>query len=84
MLLKSLFIFPFSFTYVVFCSKTINLAKLFSELDKKGCYLMLTNSKNKEILKLYNNYDIQIFDTKRIISKIGSKRTGKDILVKNF
>ena len=62
----------------------INLAKLFSELDKKGCYLILTNSKNKEILKLYNNYNIQIFDTQRIINKIGSKRTGKDILVKNF
>lgn len=62
----------------------IELSEYFKKLDKKGCYLILTNSNNKKILDLYKGYKINIFNTKRNISSKGQKRTGQDIIVTNF
>jgi len=60
------------------------LANLYKELDKKGCYLILTNSNSDEIINLYKNYKIDVHNTKRNINSIGNKRVGKDIIVTNF
>jgi len=60
------------------------LAILYEELDKKGCYLILTNSNTPEILKLYNKFNIKILNTKRNINSKGNLRTGKDIIVTNY
>ena len=62
----------------------IKLAKLFEELSKRGCYLILTNSSSSKILDLYKNFNIKIFDTKRNINSKGNKRFGKDIIVTNY
>ena len=60
------------------------LANLYEELDKKGCYLILTNSNSPEILKLYKKFNIKILNTKRNINSKGNLRTGKDIIVTNY
>ena len=62
----------------------IELSEHYKELDKKGCYLILTNSNNEIINKLYREYKIRIIKTKRNINSNGSKRTGEDIIITNF
>jgi len=61
-----------------------NLANLYKELDKKGCFLILTNSNSDRVIDLYKNYNISIYSTKRNINRDGNKRVGKDIIVTNF
>ena len=61
-----------------------NLANLYKELDRRGCYLILTNSNSERIIDLYKNYKISIYSTKRNINNVGNKRVGKDIIVTNF
>ena len=60
------------------------LANLFEELNKRGCYLILTNSNSSEVIKLYKKFNIKIFNTKRNINIKGNLRTGKDIIVTNY
>ena len=62
----------------------IELSENFKQLDKKGCYLILTNSNNEIIKKLYRGFKIKIIKTKRNINSKGSKRTGEDIIITNF
>jgi DNA adenine methylase len=62
----------------------IKLSEYYKKLDKKGCYLILTNSNNEIINKLYREYKIRIIKTKRNINSNGSKRTGEDIIITNF
>lgn len=62
----------------------VELSAYYNELDKKGCYLILTNSNNEIITKLYNKFKIKIIKTKRNINSKGSKRTGEDIVITNF
>jgi len=62
----------------------IELSENYKELDKKGCYLILTNSNNEIINKLYREYKIRIIKTKRNINSNGLKRTGEDIIITNF
>ncbi|KAF1293544.1 Dam family site-specific DNA-(adenine-N6)-methyltransferase [Candidatus Enterococcus leclercqii] len=53
-------------------------------LTELGCYVMLTNSAHPLILDLYKDFDIQVFETKRMINSNAAKRTGQDIIVKNY
>ena len=62
----------------------VKLAKIFKKLDRKGCYLILTNSNSPEIHKLYKDYNIEVVSTKRNINSKGNKRTGEDIIVSNY
>ena len=62
----------------------VELSKYYKKLDKKGCYLILTNSNHEIIKKLYNDFKIKIIKTKRNINSKGSKRTGEDIVITNF
>lgn len=59
----------------------IELAILFQQLVKKGCYVMLTNSNHPFILDLYKDYHIETIQTKRLISSDPKTRTGIDIIV---
>ncbi|MFW9945460.1 MAG: DNA adenine methylase [Candidatus Odinarchaeota archaeon] len=52
----------------------IKLFKLFKELDKKGCQLLLSNSYCDFILDLYEDYRIVTLKAKRAINSISSKR----------
>ena len=62
----------------------VELSKYYKKLDKKGCYLILTNSNHEIIKKFYNDFKIKIIKTKRNINSKGSKRTGEDIVITNF
>lgn len=62
----------------------IRLAKVFKELDKKGCLLMLTNHNTKLIRDLYSDYKIEVVDVKRNINSNGNNRTGKEVIITNY
>jgi DNA adenine methylase len=61
------------------------LAALFSELDKRGCQLMLSNSDTDFIRKLYKDFNINTLQASRSINSAGSGR-GKvsEVLVTNY
>lgn len=61
------------------------LAKVFRELDKKGCKIMLSNSDTEFIRNLYKGYHINIVRAKRLINCDASKR-GKinELVITNY
>lgn len=65
----------------------VRLRDLFTELDKKGCYVMLSNSSTPLIHDLYKDYkeNIQIVGAKRSINSKGSGRGKVDeVLITNY
>ena len=64
----------------------VELSEIFKELDKKGCYVMLSNSNTEFIKKLYANYRIQEIKANRFINCKANRR-GKsniEVLITNF
>jgi len=63
----------------------IRLAKVFKELDKKGCYVMLSNHNTILINDLYKDFNIHVIEAKRNINSDGKKR-GKveEVIVTNY
>ena len=61
------------------------LAKVFKELDKRGCYVMLSNHNTILINELYKDFNIHIIEAKRNINANGKKR-GKveEVIITNF
>lgn len=59
----------------------VKLRDEFDRLVQLGCHVLLTNSDHPTILELYNNYEIRIIETKRLISSNPETRVGKDIIV---
>jgi len=61
------------------------LAKVFKELDKKGCKVMLSNSDTKFIKDLYKEFNINFVKASRMINCQGDKR-GKinEIVITNY
>ncbi|WP_300559808.1 Dam family site-specific DNA-(adenine-N6)-methyltransferase [Companilactobacillus sp.] len=59
----------------------IKLAEEVDRLYSMGCNVMLTNSNHPFITELYKKYDIQVFDTKRLINSKSDRRNGQDIIV---
>ena len=61
------------------------LANVFDKLDKKGCYVMLSNSDTKFIKELYSKHDIHFVQATRMINCNGDKR-GKinEVVVINY
>ncbi len=63
----------------------LRLYEVYQELDKQGCKVMLSNSYNKFILKLYQNYKIITVDAKRAINSDATKRGEiKEVLIMNY
>ncbi|MEM3452133.1 MAG: DNA adenine methylase [Candidatus Hadarchaeum sp.] len=62
------------------------LAEVFCNLDKKGCYVLLSNSGLDIVKDLYRKFDITEIKAKRLInSKAERREIGvSEILVKNF
>jgi len=50
------------------------LTKVFKTLDKKGCYVMESNSETRFIKKLYADFKIHVVTARRMINCDGSKR----------
>ena len=59
----------------------VNLKEEFDRLVEMGCHVVLTNSDHPIILELYQDYEIKIIETKRLISSNPKTRNGKDIIV---
>ncbi|HVS94532.1 MAG TPA: Dam family site-specific DNA-(adenine-N6)-methyltransferase [Mucilaginibacter sp.] len=59
----------------------IELSILFKELVNKGCFVILTNSEHPLIFELYQDFQIEIVETKRLISSNPSTRKGVDLIV---
>lgn len=63
----------------------IRLAKVYSELANRGCYVMLSNHNTKLIKDLYSEYNIYVIAAKRNINSNGKKR-GKveEVIITNY
>ena len=61
------------------------LAKVFKDLDKRGCYVMLSNHNTSLINDLYKGFNIHVIEAKRNINSNGKKR-GKveEVIITNF
>lgn len=61
------------------------LSDVFRKLDKKGCYVMLSNHNTKLINELYKGYNIHVIEAKRNINSNGKKR-GKveEVIITNY
>ncbi|MBN2230287.1 MAG: DNA adenine methylase [Candidatus Thorarchaeota archaeon] len=66
-------------------SEQERLAKVFESLDRKGCFVMESNSATKAIRDLYSHFNILEVNASRAISADGSKR-GKisELLITNY
>lgn len=62
-------------------SDHVELSKMIDELHERGCYVLLTNSNHPLVQKLYEQYKIEIIQTKRHISCRGDSRNGEDVIV---
>lgn len=63
----------------------VRLFALFEKLDKKGCYIMLSNHNTKLIRDLYKNYNINVIKAKRNINANGKKRGNvEEVLITNY
>ncbi len=63
----------------------VRLKDLFVELDKRGCFVLLSNSNTEFIRRLYNGYKQEEILAGRSINSVGSKR-GKilELAVRNY
>ncbi len=61
------------------------LAEVFKKLDKKGCYVMLSNHNTTLIKELYKNFNIKVIKANRNINANGKKR-GKveEVIITNY
>ncbi len=63
----------------------IKLFKVFKKLDKKGCFVALSNSDTSFIKELYKEYDINIVNANRFInSKSNGRGKISEVLVRNY
>lgn len=60
------------------------LAMDIRDLHERGCKLMLTNSNHPLVLELYKDFNIEVFQTKRMINKNGNNRIGEDVIVRTY
>ncbi len=60
------------------------LARLFKELDKKGCKLMLTNHNTLLINELYKEFNIDVVSVKRMINSDAKNRKGEETIIYNY
>lgn len=60
------------------------LAALYCDLTKRGCYCMLTNHNTELINSLYAKFTIEVIQVRRSINSDASKRTGKEVIIRNY
>lgn len=63
----------------------VELARIFRDLDKKGCMVLLSNSNTKFMRDLYSGFEQKSARVLRAINCKGSMRTGhRELLVSNY
>lgn len=62
----------------------IRLAEVFKDLSDRGCYCMLTNHNTEFINELYEGFNKDVVDVKRMINSDATNRVGKEIIITNY
>ena len=63
----------------------IRLAQICHELNKKGCYFLLSNHNTELINELYQDYHIDVVNAKRLINSNAKKRQKcEEVLIYNY
>ena len=63
----------------------IRLARVYKELDERGCFVMLSNHNTKLVNELYKDYNINIIEAKRNINSNGKKRGNvEEVIITNY
>ena len=60
------------------------LASLFKKLDERGALLLLSNHNVPLVRELYGDFQIEEFDVKRMINRDAAKRTGSEVIIRNY
>ena len=61
------------------------LARVYKDLDDRGCYVMLSNHNTTLINELYNDYNIHVINAKRNINSKGEKRGSvEEVIITNY
>jgi len=60
------------------------LADLYKKLTDRGCYCMLTNHNTPLIRELYADYKVDVVSVRRAINSDASKRTGEEVIIRNY
>lgn len=60
------------------------LARLYQQLSDKGVYCMLTNHNTDLINELYQNFNIDVVQVKRLINRDADKRVGEEVIITNY
>ena len=60
------------------------VAGVFRKLSEKGCTCMLTNHNTELIRELYEGFLIEEIDVRRAINSDPGKRTGKEVIIRNY
>ena len=62
------------------------LAQLFIELDKRGCYVMMTNHNTPLIDELYKDYldNKSVITVMRLINSDATNRVGEEVIITNY
>lgn len=59
----------------------VELAKIITRLQERGCHIILTNSNHPLVHELYSQFTIDVVATKRYISCRGNSRKSEDVIV---
>lgn len=63
----------------------IRLARVFKDLDKKGCYVMLSNYNTSLIKELYSGYNFYYVEAQRNIgAQAKSRRVVEEVIITNY
>lgn len=60
------------------------LSNLFRKLDSIGAKVMLSNNDVPLVRQLYEGFNIQSIEVKRMINSNAEKRTGKEVIITNY
>ena len=61
-----------------------NLADFANDLNNRGCYVMISNSKVPLIENLYNNWNVVEIPVVRYVSCKQERKTVKELIIKNY
>ena len=60
------------------------LAKIFRELDQRGCHLMLSNADTELVRELYDGYPYKVLTTRRQVNcKAGQREGWRELIIHN-
>lgn len=61
------------------------LAKVFKELDKRGCYVMLSNYNTELVKELYDEYNFHYIEAQRNIGAFAKNReVVEEVIITNY